>query len=344
LLGWHEDYVFVQPELDRLLRSGLDRFEHVEVRLGEAAPAADDLLGIATRVVGCDGATSTIRSSIGADLIDLGYDQEWLVVDLDVDATLARSLPAIIQQVCDEKRPTTFVPSHGTHRRWEFRLQPGERPDPWTLLEPWGASPANSQLLRATPYRFHALVADHWRGGPDGRVFVAGDAAHQMPPFMGQGMCSGVRDAAGLAWRLAEVTEQVSGDVILDDYQRERRPHVERVTQLSVQAGRLIDSLATDLGAGRTPTVPQVSANDPDRWSRLPGLDLGRPFPVGHQVPGPPGLDDRLGLGWSWVALDADFVPPNPGIDVPVHFEPRATYGRRAVLVRPDRYIAKVVD
>jgi 3-(3-hydroxy-phenyl)propionate hydroxylase len=345
LLGWHEDYVFVQPELDALLRAGLDRFDHVDVRLGRSAPPLHDLLRTAHVVVGCDGASSAIRSEIGATLLDLGYDQEWLVVDLDVDPQVADQLPAIIQQVCDSNRAATFVPSHGTHRRWEFRLRPGELPDPWALLEPWEVSPTNSRMLRATPYRFHALVADRWRGGPDGRVFIAGDAAHQMPPFMGQGMCSGIRDAAGLAWRFAEVIADASGGGdLLDDYERERRGHVQAVTRLSIEAGELIDSLAADLAAGRTPTLPAAADDDPDRWSRIPGLDLDGPFPVGHQVPGPPGLDAQLGLGWAWVVADSEFTPSEPSRDVKIVLEPLATYGRRAVLVRPDRYIARVVD
>ncbi|HEX6659151.1 MAG TPA: FAD-dependent monooxygenase, partial [Ilumatobacter sp.] len=229
------------------------------------------------------------------------------------------------------------------HRRWEFRMYPGEQPDAWTLLQPWGVSQANAHLLRAAPYRFHALVADRWRGGPDGRVFIAGDAAHQMPPFMGQGMCSGIRDAAALAWRLAELIGQPMGRDILDEYQRERRPHVEAVTRLSIEAGQLIDSLAADLAAGRTPTLPPAADDDPDRWSRIPGLDLGGPFPVGHQVPGPPGLDPQLGLDWAWVAADSEFTPPDTSRTAKVVHAAHATYGHRAVLVRPDRYIAEAV-
>ena len=134
-----------------------------------------------------------------------------------------------------------------------------------------------------------------------------------------------------------------AGGELLDDYQRERLPHVEAVTQLSIEAGRLIDSLAADLAAGRPPALPTGAADDPDRWSRIPGLDLGGPFPVGHQVPGPPGLDAELGLDWAWVAADADFAPPAASRVVRIVHDQRATYGRRAVLVRPDRYIAETV-
>lgn len=339
LLGWHEDYVFVQPELEAALRDAVAGLPSVTVRLGEPAPSVDDLLESAAFVVACDGATSATRQALGIGFADLGYDEPWLVIDVMLRHEPDPPLPSIIQQVCDPARLATFVPSHGDHRRWEFRLAEGETPDPWALLAPWGITPAHGDLVRAVPYRFHALVAEQWRGGPDGRVFLAGDAAHMMPPFMGQGLCSGVRDADALAWRLGEVLRgEVRGeaaDRLLDGYGRERRRHTEQVVAMSVEAGRTLARLATD------PTdLPTPSAPDPTRWSRLPGLDLGAPFPVGHQVPQPDRLDDLLSA-WTWVAADDSFVAPD---DRPVVVEPRATYGHRAVLVRPDRYIAVVSD
>ncbi len=333
LLGWHEDYVFIQPELDRMVRAGIGRFAEVDVRLGSESPALDELIGLADWVVACDGASSSIRNQLGIPLVDLGYQHDWLVVDIMLRPEANVELPRIIQQVCNVGRPTTFVPSHGRHRRWEFRLSAHEQCDVWSLLEPWQMTPANADLVRAVPYSFHALVAQRWRGGPDGQVLLAGDAAHQMPPFMGQGMCSGIRDAANLAWKIA------AGGGLIDTYEGERRPHVEAVTRMSIEAGQLLDLISADLAADKSPTLPPPAGSDPDRWSRLPGLTLGGSFPIGHQVPGPPGLDDRLGLEWAWVASDRSFVGRD-GIAVVV--EPRATYGHRAVLVRPDRYISAV--
>jgi 3-(3-hydroxy-phenyl)propionate hydroxylase len=331
LLGWYEDYVFVQPEIDTMLRAGLDQYQHVSVHLGEDAPSVDELRAKARYVVACDGAASQVRERLGIDLIDLGFDERWLVVDVMLRAgDTTPALPSVIQQVCDRQRLATFVPSHGTHRRWEFRLGDDEQvPDAWRLLGRWGITPTNAELIRATVYRFHALVASRWR---DGNVFLVGDAAHQMPPFMGQGMCSGIRDAANLAWKLAEVVHE-QGDVdLLDTYESERRPHVTAVTALSVEAGRLLSRLAVDPASTPTPDAP-----DPTRWSRLPGLDLGGPFPVGHQLPQPDRLDESLPDGWAWVATDDSFTSPDHR---PVVVEPRATFGHHAVLVRPDRYIA----
>ena len=334
LLGWEEDYVFLQPELEVAVRERLSAFRHVEIRQGQSAPALSELLERATYVVACDGGGSRVRDELGIGLRDLGYDEQWLVVDLMLRHEPSPPLPTIIQQVCDPARLATFVPSHGAHRRWEFQLHDGEQPDPWQLLAPWGVTPQHGELVRAVPYRFHALVADRWRGGPDGRVLLAGDAAHMMPPFMGQGMCSGVRDAANLAWKLAEVVKGQSSAQLLDSYECERVAHTTTVIEMSVEAGRTLARLAAD-----PHDVPQPAQPDAHRWSRIPGLDLGCEFPVGHQLPQPDRLDDRLPLGWVWVAADEGFTSPDCN---PVVVEPLATYGEHAVLVRPDRYIASV--
>jgi 3-(3-hydroxy-phenyl)propionate hydroxylase len=349
ILGWHEDYVFIQPEVDTLLRAALADQPTVEVHLGVEAPDLDALLAEADWVVAADGASSGLRSALDVTVVDLGYDERWAVIDVMERPDHRLVLPTVIQQVCDPVRLATFVPSHGAHRRWEFALDPYENPDPWELLAPWGVLPGEADLVRHAVYRFHALVADNWRGGPDGRVFLAGDAAHQMPPFMGQGMCSGVRDAVDLAWKLAAVQRGTADSGLLDTYEAERRPHVEEVTRLSIEAGQLLGVLADDLTTGRPLRLPDPAPADPMRWSRLPGLELGAAFPVGHLVPQPPRddvarFDDLLGEGWAVVCLDASTAS---SVEVPegvvVVVEPRATYGEPAVVVRPDRYIAAVL-
>lgn len=332
LLGWHEDYVFLQPAVEMMLRNGLRHYDHVDVRLGTEVVDPIALLDEASFVVACDGGGGRTREQLGVGFVDLGYDEHWLVIDLMLYQEPSPALPTIIQQVCDPSRLATFVPGHREHRRWEFQLHAGESPHVWSLLAPWGVTPKHGELIRVVPYRFHALVAKSWRAGPDGRVFLAGDAAHMMPPFMGQGMCSGMRDAANLAWKLAEVVNGVSTGELLDSYERERRPHTESVVAMSVAAGQTLARLAADNTDLPTPDVP-----DPRRWSRLPGLQLGGDFPVGHQLPQPNRLDARLSNGWTWVAARSDFVAPDHH---PVVVEPAATYGHSAVLVRPDRYIA----
>jgi 3-(3-hydroxy-phenyl)propionate hydroxylase len=261
------DYVFHQTDLDHLMRGGLGRFEHVEVHLGEAAPPPTKLVDVARFVVACDGATSPTRAALGVDLLDRGYDEEWLVVDLVEHPGATLDLPGVIQQICDPDRLATYVPGHPPHHRFEFRLGPVDAPEPWALVAPWGFAPSIATMLRAAPYRFHALVASRWRVGP---ILLAGDAAHQMPPFMGQGMCSGVRDAANLAWKLAAVCAGEADEHLLDTYEKERRPHVEAVIEMSIGAGRLLATAAGELAAGRVPRFPPRAEPNPQRWSRLP--------------------------------------------------------------------------
>ncbi|MXV91401.1 MAG: bifunctional 3-(3-hydroxy-phenyl)propionate/3-hydroxycinnamic acid hydroxylase [Acidimicrobiia bacterium] len=349
ILGWGEDYVFIQPELDAALRAGVDRFDCVDVRLGSEVP---DWREVPARwVVACDGAASASRRMAGIDFVDLGYDQRWLVVDVMLSRPVA--LPDIIHQVCDPQRPATFVPSARNHRRWEFRIDEGESDeqasDPenvWRLLSPW-LRPGDGELVRAAVYDFHATVAATWRRG---RLLLAGDAAHQMPPFMGQGMCSGIRDAANLAWKLRAVLRDGAPEALLDSYEAERRPHVERCIELSIEAGRLLDE----------PAFPEPDTDDGERWSRLPpltGLFQGAgepaPFPAGHQARQPTVevdgrrrlLDDVAGPGWYLVSDGpADGGGLARVLDATTLGDPdgwlgRLLGGRAAVLIRPDRYV-----
>ena len=349
ILGWREDYVFIQPELDAALRAGVARFDCVDVRLGAEVTDWRELPG--RWVVACDGAASTSRQLAGIDFVDLGYDQRWLVTDVMLSRPV--ELPDIIHQVCDPQRPATFVPSARNHRRWEFRLGDGESDQEasnpanvWRLLAPW-LEPGDGEVVRAAVYDFHATVAETWRRGP---LLLAGDAAHQMPPFMGQGMCSGIRDAANLAWKLRAVLRDGAPEGLLDSYEAERRPHVERCIELSIEAGRL-------LARARLP-VPD--SDDGERWSRLPPLTglfprAGRsaPFPVGHQARQPAVevggrrclLDDLAGPGWYLVSdgpadggglarvLDATTLGDPDG------WLARLLGGAAAVLIRPDRYV-----
>ena len=216
----------------------------------------------------------------------------------------------------------------------------------WRLLAPW-LQPGDGEVVRAAVYDFHATVADAWRRG---RLLLAGDAAHQMPPFMGQGMCSGIRDAANLAWKLQAVLRDGAPEVLLDSYEAERRPHVERCIELSIEAGRLLDQ----------PVFPAPDSDDGERWSRLPPLGgifqetAGTPpFPVGHQARQPTVetdgqrrlLDDVAGPGWYLVSNGpADGaglarVLDTTQLDDPEGWLDRLTAGVHAVLIRPDRYV-----
>lgn len=248
-LGYTPSMVFTQPPVEAVLRRHAESFDCVTVELGtemlELDPHADEVIATlqnadgtqrkvaAKYVVGCDGAWSRVRELSGMKFEDLVFDEPWLVVDVKVhDASLAQ-LPQTSAQFCNPARPTSFIIGPKNHRRWEIMLLPGEDPlemakpeNVWKLLSPWLSSD-EGELWRAAAYRFHALVADDWRRG---RVLIAGDAAHQQPPFIGQGMCQGLRDVSNLVWRLDRVLKGQSSDALLDTYTVERKRHVQALT------------------------------------------------------------------------------------------------------------------
>ena len=227
--GWAGNWYFHQPILEGVLREGLKRFANVRVHLGHEVASVDDL--DARYVVGCDGARSLVRQAIGSRHLDLGLHQPWLVVDLlcDPDSPRVKALPDYTVQLCDPARPMTVVNVGGDRRRWEIMLMPGDDParltDPdvfWPMMTRW-LGPEDARLERAAVYTFHSVVQEGWRKG---RLLLAGDSCHQTPPFLGQGMCAGMRDAANLAWKLAAIVKDGAPDALLDTYESERLPHV----------------------------------------------------------------------------------------------------------------------
>jgi 2-polyprenyl-6-methoxyphenol hydroxylase-like FAD-dependent oxidoreductase len=192
--------------------------------------------------VGCDGANSTVRSLLGIQMTDLDFNHDWLVVDV-VPHTQPSWLPYGCQRL-GPIRPTTLAPAGPGRRRWEFMIMPGDDQDTvdtdqnaWRLLGPWKIHPGNADLVRHARYTFRGRWAKQWRKG---RVILAGDAAHQMPPFLGQGFNSGIRDAANLAWRLALLVTGEGKESLLDDYDAERSTQVAQIVQDTVGMGRLI--------------------------------------------------------------------------------------------------------
>ena len=194
-------------------------------------------------VVGADGANSFVRSQMDVTTTDLGFEYDWLIVDMLLHEPL--DLDARAWQWCRPERPTTINPGGAPHRqRWEFMRLPGETLDElnsaetaWRLVGEFGLTPENAVLERHAVYTFRARWCDRWR---DGRLLLAGDAAHLMPPFAGQGMCAGLRDAENLAWKLDAVLGGKASDSLLDTYGSERIGHVRHFIDLSVNLGRVI--------------------------------------------------------------------------------------------------------
>lgn len=395
-LGYTPSNVFTQPPVEALLREHVQQSVHGHVELGMA------LLGIEQNeecvrltlrddtgaqsevrsryVIGCDGASSTVRDLVGIQLEDLAFDEAWLVVDVLANAGGLAKLPTTSVQYCEPVRPCTLVIGPGNHRRWEISLNEGEDPrkvtepaETWKLLARW-LEPSDGELWRQASYRFHALVAERWR---EGRVFIAGDAAHQQPPFLGQGMCQGIRDVSNLAWKLSSVIRgEVCGaaaDALLDSYGIERQRHVRDLTSRIKEIGSVIgerdEAKAIERDARMLAECGGVVRDTP-RQDVIPRLEVGLLSPDPHAANGTifpqPWIahagdrvrfDSVAGDGW-WLVLASDFdggLPATADFSLPALSILRLgeslqetegiaaawfqCHNCKAALVRPDRYV-----
>ena len=393
--GWRDVAFFDQPELEALLREFVAAHPRVEVRLGHEVvgldPRAEDV-GLrfkspgapqpselrAAFVIGCDGASSFVRSELGIEWLSLGYNQDWLVID--VVQGPGATLPLVTMQVCDPARLTTYVCVKDPNRRWEFQLLEGETREEMLapakiqqLLEPWEA-PEHYEIRRAAVYQFHAATASRWR---EGRVFLAGDAAHQPPPFLGQGLNAGFRDAVNLGWKLPLVHAGACAPRLLDSYFDERDPHARDLVEWAVAIGKLMETLAAREAGLPDPHEADQSAGygqgriaPPLRGGVLADAAAEETSPVGMllrqpTLRGPDGaecrLDELLGQGFALLGRKQGDLQLRP--------EGRATLERLgaktlclegfevvdgaldalfdthpAVVLRPDRYVFGVVD
>lgn len=377
--GWPASNMIHQPSIEAILRRKLATRPEAELRsewMLESLTASDDAVSAtfstpqgartlrARFLLGCDGARSSVREMCGIGLDDLQFDEPWLVIDTLVHDP--SRLPDANLQICDPARPTTCVQMGSGRHRWEFMMKPGETAEQVTseafiadLLKPWNVDGAVT-LERSAVYRFHALIAREWRKG---RVLLAGDAAHQTPPFAGQGLCSGVRDAANIAWKLAAVLKGQAGDALLDTYQTEREPHVRGVIDLALMMGRTVCITDPEAAAARDRAMlAQRAAGDgPGGAMPLPPLGAGcvlaGSVAAGDYFPQPVAtadgavlrLDDVAGAGpWliSRAAGSAYAGLTTLGLNDPrlrgLSSDLAGWLDRRkvdAVLVRPDRYV-----
>ncbi len=329
--GYVPTMVFTQPPVEAALRAHVTALPGVEVRLGAT------FLGLqqdrdevtvqldggarpeqvrARYVIGCDGASSPVRQALGIGLEDLVFDEPWLVVDVKVNEAGLAKLPRTAAQYCEPARPATFIVGPGNHRRWEIMLLPGEdrrameqEDAVWRLLSRW-LSPADGVLWRASSYRFHALVAEPWR---QGRVFLAGDSAHQQPPFIGQGMCQGIRDAGNLAWKLAAVLGGHADDTLLDTYGLERGRHVRTLTARIKAIGHGIcerDPAAAAARDARLLAEGGGQARTVTRQEIVPPLEAGLLADMAHRKGGITAVGTLFPQPWvtgreGWVRMDA---------------------------------------
>jgi 3-(3-hydroxy-phenyl)propionate hydroxylase len=373
--GWRDSNRFHQPTLEQILRSGVARFSGHRALLGcefnGISEEDDRVVAHYTRstdgtrgevharyLVGCDGANSPVRELIGSPLEVLGSEDRWLVVDVQLSEPVATLVPGTVQ-ICDPARPITSIECVGGRHRWEIKVMPGDditsfaKPDNvWARLKPW-ITPRQARIERAVLYTFRAVIAQNWRRG---RMLLAGDAAHQTPPFLGQGLCAGVRDAANLAWKLHWVLKGLAPQSLLDSYAQERAPHVRAFIQEAIRIGSIIQVTDPRAAARRDQELiehPQILNSI--RPSLGPGLHAGWPQPAGTLSQQPVlsdgrRMDDAAGLRFVvlgtheildgvsqatreiWQHADA-VILPDEGQDY------LAELGCKWVIVRPDRYI-----
>ncbi|RWI57063.1 MAG: bifunctional 3-(3-hydroxy-phenyl)propionate/3-hydroxycinnamic acid hydroxylase [Mesorhizobium sp.] len=389
--GWASDYLLYQPHPEDALNASVSSEESVDVHHGWLAtgivqdadgvtltlrrskPDATETKTVRARyLIGADGANSFVRTALGIDQDDYGFNENWLVVDLRPKRVVHFEFDN--GQICDPARPMCLFQLGKTHRRFEFMMMPGEtrehleKPETvWKLIKPWMA-PDDADLIRNVVYTFRSSMATRWR---DRRIFLAGDSAHLMPPFMGQGMCSGLRDAVNLSWKLDAVLRGVAEDALLDSYEAERKPHVKVVIDLSTEVGRISCITDPEAAAARDAAFlsGKVSPPPPFPWLQEGLLSAaadgaavtGRLGPQGRIVSGGrKGLaDDVVGRGhWQLisrtdllghlpsdltsllsslgtVAISLDEVEDSDGI----YGAYLDANGLEAVLVRPDFYV-----
>ncbi|MDP3907557.1 bifunctional 3-(3-hydroxy-phenyl)propionate/3-hydroxycinnamic acid hydroxylase [Novosphingobium sp.] len=363
--GWPIANMIHQPALEAVLRAQLENCPTVELRssteLKAYRDAADGIVATvadatgerevrARYLVGADGARSPVREAAAIEFDDLGFEEPWLVVDAIV---IDRSrLPKVNLQICDPARPTTCVLMGEGRHRWEFMIKPGEDPDEVSsdasierLLKPWNVEGAVT-LERKAVYTFRARVARSWRKA---HVLLAGDAAHQTPPFAGQGLCSGIRDAANLSWKLAQVVQGKAPSSLLDSYQPEREPNVRATIEMAIMMGRTVCitnrfsafirdtkfriARALNLTPDGPPAYPPIS-----RGAIMAGTAAaGSYFPQFIADDGTR-LDDRLGTG-HWLISRQDLSEPQLAPFAAPLGRWLDRHGADAVLVRPDRYV-----
>lgn len=372
-----------QPAVDEVLRDGVTRFANVEVLLEHeclrvanrpddaelllADLRADALTRISARyVIAADGGSSPTRGQLGIGYSGRTYTERWVVIDTKVIKEW--DAHDRLRFHCNPDRPTVDCPTPLGHHRWEYPAEAGDDESylvsdeaVWQVLRDQGITPEHVKILRAVVYSHHVRIADRWRVG---RVFLAGDAAHAMPPWIGQGMSAGVRDAANLCWKLDAVLRGHAAESLLDSYAAERKPHVTEVTRRAVLVGRVITERRPWVAALRNHAlraltkIPGVlGAGQRKYW--IPDARYRDGFfcrsansAVGWQIPQPTVdgtlLDDVLGGRWALLYTGA---PPTGaqawariGIPAMAITEPGLTSwladrGADAVVLRPDGFI-----
>ncbi|TAK97956.1 MAG: bifunctional 3-(3-hydroxy-phenyl)propionate/3-hydroxycinnamic acid hydroxylase [Rhodospirillaceae bacterium] len=355
--GWHAHYSLFQPNLEQALDAKVRDTGHVSVLQGWLAESIERCADggvqiniasgkessgnwiptglrkvIAARwLIGADGANSVVQKFLQGTTQDLGYNARALVIFAQrLDPTVGATMPDGEVGMMPSRPYIAFRESGKRFARWEFHVHEnesssdmGKESKAWELIGPWGFTPDNSRLIRHSVFEFRSLIVENWR---DGNILLAGDAAHRMPPFQGQGMCSGQRDAAALAWRLDLVMRGVTDAAILDSYTGERRSHVLGITENTLERGRLF--MLTDPEAARQRDARMregfATENQKRSYGSVPPLTNGLLMKGTGGVVSPAGrlsaqftvrhrgqeslLDDYIGAHWHVLAVDKSLL------------------------------------
>ena len=260
--GWYPSYRFHQPDLEKKLRKKLKNYKKVSIeqnseviKINNSKNYVDitylnlnnhkELLVRSKYLIGCDGANSITRKQMKTKMDNLGFTQKWAVVDLILKKK-KNNLPDRTIQYSNPKQPATYCRNVGRRRRWEFAIKKNHSDKKvlsenyiWNFLKPW-LNKSEAIIERKTIYTFESAIARKWRKG---RVFIAGDAAHLMPPFMGQGMCAGIRDASNLAWKIAYCIRNKFDETLLNTYQSERSLNVKEYIETTMRMGEFVNAV-----------------------------------------------------------------------------------------------------
>ncbi len=369
--GWYPSYRFHQPDLEKNLRIRLKNFKKVRLMQNTEVvkiknnknsvnllyKSKNKLQKVRSKyVIGCDGARSTTRDQMGSVLDNLGFTQKWAVVDLILRKN-KNKLPDRTIQYSNSERPATYCRNVGKRRRWEFAIQDNEDEKEilsdeyiWNFLKPW-LKPKDAYIERKAIYIFQSAIARKWRKG---RIFIAGDAAHLMPPFMGQGMCAGIRDVSNLAWKISWCIKNNHNEKFLNTYQSERFSNAKEYIETTMRMGEFVNAVGSEnitdnisSGPNGTKSMQSIkpklglglgSNKDKNRGKIFPQLKMKNGKTLDEKFSKSPllltssKLSKKISLNKIQSITDKDIKGLNNLLK---------SYKAKAIVVRPDRFILK---
>ncbi len=374
--GWYPSYRFNQPDLEKQLRKKLREYKRVEIKQNADVKKVQNINKDYVRilfknsvdkkmqevnakyVIGCDGANSITRKLMGTNMDNLGFTQKWAVVDLILKKN-KKNLPDRTIQYSNPNQPATYCRNVGKRRRWEFAIRNNlsnkkvlSEKYIWNFLKPW-LKKKEAYLERKTIYTFKSAISRKWRKG---RIFISGDAAHLMPPFMGQGMCAGIRDASNLAWKIMKCLENNHDEKLLDTYQSERFTNVKEYIETTMRMGEFINAVEsiqiTDNITSSTDGIKSMKSIKPRLGSGLgkkKDKNRGKIFPQFMKKNGK-NLDDKFSKNpllivssniKKKISKKLNHIKSINVIGLSKYLESINSY---AIIVRPDRFIFQSCD